>query len=382
MGRQPWVVFGLLTTERRRVAGRQHGGGAHRWSASRCCTASWRRESRLLMISCSSARDRPRGRAGRPTRDDRPAAGVHLLRLDGRLHGPSRPSGSCLIAVLWLGYFVLEGFDFGVGMLLPVLAHADARAPGDDQHDRTGLGRQRGLADRRRRRDVRGLPAVVRHALLGLLPGAVPDPRRADRARCRVRVLRQARRRRWRAGWDVALVLGTLCPRCCGVWRWRTSCAACRSTPRASSRARFFDLLGPYALLGGLATLQLFLAHGAIFLALKTNGEVRRRASALARAARLVAAASAVVFLALTLVNRATAAAWRSASALSCGLAAALLATALPAARAARFAATSGAIVLRSPGCSSACSRTRWCRPPTRRLDLTTMNAASTPTTR
>ena len=28
----------------------------------------------------------------------------------------------CLIAVLWGGYFLLEGFDFGVGMLLPVLA--------------------------------------------------------------------------------------------------------------------------------------------------------------------------------------------------------------------------------------------------------------------
>ena len=27
-----------------------------------------------------------------------------------------------LIAVLWIGYFTLEGFDFGVGMLLPVLA--------------------------------------------------------------------------------------------------------------------------------------------------------------------------------------------------------------------------------------------------------------------
>src|SRR5947199_6654792 len=27
----------------------------------------------------------------------------------------------CLIAVLWSGYFLLEGFDFGVGMLLPVL---------------------------------------------------------------------------------------------------------------------------------------------------------------------------------------------------------------------------------------------------------------------
>lgn len=31
----------------------------------------------------------------------------------------------CLIAILWIGYFVLEGFDFGVGMLLPFLARGD-----------------------------------------------------------------------------------------------------------------------------------------------------------------------------------------------------------------------------------------------------------------
>src|SRR3712207_5198954 len=30
-----------------------------------------------------------------------------------------------LIAVLWIGYLVLEGFDFGVGMLLPVLGRND-----------------------------------------------------------------------------------------------------------------------------------------------------------------------------------------------------------------------------------------------------------------
>ena len=30
-----------------------------------------------------------------------------------------------LIAVLWIGYFVLEGFDFGVGMLVPILGRND-----------------------------------------------------------------------------------------------------------------------------------------------------------------------------------------------------------------------------------------------------------------
>jgi cytochrome d ubiquinol oxidase subunit II len=32
-----------------------------------------------------------------------------------------------LIAVLWIGFFFLEGFDFGVGMLLPFLGKDDAR---------------------------------------------------------------------------------------------------------------------------------------------------------------------------------------------------------------------------------------------------------------
>ena len=40
------------------------------------------------------------------------------------------------------------------------------------------------------------------------------------------------------------------------------------------------DLLNPYALLGGLATLLLFTLHGAVFLALKTDGDVRSRAGA------------------------------------------------------------------------------------------------------
>ena len=43
-----------------------------------------------------------------------------------------------------------------------------------------------------------------------------------------------------------------------------------------------FTLLNPYALLGGLTTAALFLTHGAVFIALKTNGDIRERAGALA----------------------------------------------------------------------------------------------------
>ncbi|MGO1835208.1 MAG: cytochrome d ubiquinol oxidase subunit II, partial [Actinomycetaceae bacterium] len=42
-----------------------------------------------------------------------------------------------LIAVLWTGYLVLEGFDFGVGMLLTVLPSRDPAKR--DRHKRTML---------------------------------------------------------------------------------------------------------------------------------------------------------------------------------------------------------------------------------------------------
>ena len=54
---------------------------------------------------------------------------------------------------------------------------------------------------------------------------------------------------------------------------------------------RFFNLLNPYALLGGLTTLLLFLTHGAIFIALKTDGPIRERARGLARCGSASAAA-------------------------------------------------------------------------------------------
>ena len=61
-----------------------------------------------------------------------------------------------------------------------------------------------------------------------------------------------------------------------------------------------FTLLNPYALLGGVTTLLLFLTHGAMFLALKTDGEIRHRARALAVRLGVAAAVAAVAFLAWT----------------------------------------------------------------------------------
>ena len=77
--------------------------------------------------------------------------------------------------------------------------------------------------------------------------------RRADPARGGLRVPRQDRQR------PLAPQLGhrdhraaRRCPRCCGAWRSRTSCAACRSTSTTQYTGTLLTLLNPYALLGGL----------------------------------------------------------------------------------------------------------------------------------
>jgi cytochrome d ubiquinol oxidase subunit II len=61
-----------------------------------------------------------------------------------------------------------------------------------------------------------------------------------------------------------------------------------------------FDLLNPYALLGGLTTLLLFFTHGVLFVALKTEGDIRRRARILAVRAGIPTVVVAAAFLGWT----------------------------------------------------------------------------------
>src|SRR5690606_9264009 len=72
----------------------------------------------------------------------------------------------------------------------------------------------------------------------------------------------------------------------------------------------FFNLLNPYALLGGLVTLTVFLVHGAVFVALKTVGDIRERAHAFAQRVGAVAAVLAVVFIGWTAASAGEVAVW------------------------------------------------------------------------
>ena len=68
--------------------------------------------------------------------------------------------------------------------------------------------------------------------------------------------------------------------------------------------ASLLDLLHPYALLGGLVTLTVFLTHGANFLALRTTGEVSDRARATGRRAAPLAVLLAAGFVVWTLADQ------------------------------------------------------------------------------
>ena len=98
---------------------------------------------------------RPAGAAdeGGKRRRDESAVPAHapgwLLATDVQLH----TLWFIVVAFFWTGFFVLEGFDFGVGDAAHDRRPDRERAPRRARRDRPVLGRQRGLADRRRRGD-------------------------------------------------------------------------------------------------------------------------------------------------------------------------------------------------------------------------------------
>ena len=105
---------------------------------------------------------------------------------------------------------------------------------------------------------------------------------------------------RWCRGWDSAIFFGSLLPAILWGVAFGNIVRGIRLNAAGNYAGSFFDLLNPYALLGGLTTLALFVTHGAIFLSLKTNGDVRARARALAARTGIVAVVFAGGFLSWT----------------------------------------------------------------------------------
>ena len=262
-----------------------------------------------------------------------------------------------LIAVLWIGYFCLEGFDFGVGMLLPVLARNDTERrvmynsvgpvwDGNEVWVLVAGGATFAAFPEWYATLFSGFYLPLLLILVGLIVRGLAFEYRAKRDDDR-----------WRARWDLALIIGSVVPALLWGVAFANIVAGVPIDADKEFTGNLFTLLNPFGLLGGLVTLTLFATHGALFVALKTDGEIRHRARALALRIGAVAAVLAVVFLVWTQVKTGT-----PASAVLFVVAALALVGGLVAARAGRegwaFLGTFVTIGLAVAGCSSGCSPT------------------------
>ncbi|MCW2841878.1 MAG: cydB [Aeromicrobium sp.] len=215
-----------------------------------------------------------------------------------------------LIAVLWVGYLVLEGFDFGVGMLMAVLAK-------DDRERRVLLNTIGPVWDGNE---------VWLIVAGGATFAAFPEwyatmfsgfylPRLLILIALIVRIIGiEFRSKRddaaWRRRCDTAIVIGSVVP----AVLWGVALAnIVRGVPIDADKeyvGGLLDLLNPYGLLGGLVTLSVFLVHGAFFVGLKTEGPIRERAIELGVRAGVVAAALTTLFVVWTAVRDGGTAVW------------------------------------------------------------------------
>ena len=194
-----------------------------------------------------------------------------------------------LIAVLFLGFLVLEGFDFGVGMLMAPLG-----ASGD------------GDPDVRRRAVLNTIGPVwdanevwlitAGAAMFAAFPNwyaslfsALYLPLLAILFGMILRIVGIEWRGKindpqWRRWADIGIALGSWLP----AILWGVAFAILlRGLPLdadGNSTAGIGDVLSPYTLLGGLATASLFAFYGSVFIALKTAGVIRDDAFRFGRA--------------------------------------------------------------------------------------------------
>ena len=254
-----------------------------------------------------------------------------------------------LIGVLWIGYFVLEGFDFGVGMLL--------RALGRDRTDKRMIIHTIGPVWDGNEVWLLTAGGATFAAFPGWYASLFSGFYLALFLILAALIVRgvsfefwgKEDSPRWRATWEWTAVAGSFLAALLWGVGWANIVHGVPMNAAHNVTASLWELLHPYALLGGLVTLSLVLAHGAIFLALRTSGEMVARARAVARPASLAAAALLAGFLVWTAFDQDAGGVKVAAQVVAAGAVACAAAAALALARehdGRAFALSAGAIVL------------------------------------
>ena len=197
-----------------------------------------------------------------------------------------------LIAVLWTGYLVLEGFDFGVGMLLRPFSRNDTERrllintigpvwDGNEVWLLVAGGATFAAFPEWYATMFSGFYLPLLLILLALIIRGVAFEWRG-----------KIHDDRWRERWDWCITIGSWVPAVLFGVAFGNLVRGVPIDADMQYAGDFFDLLNPFSLLAGVVTTLVFLMHGAIFLALKTDGPVRERAGVLA--ARLAIPTTAV----------------------------------------------------------------------------------------
>jgi cytochrome d ubiquinol oxidase subunit II len=188
-----------------------------------------------------------------------------------------------VIAAFWIGFFVLEGFDFGVGMLHTVVGRSDtARRVALNTIGPFWDGNEVWLvvAGAGTFAAFPGWYATMFSALyLALLLVLAALMARG----VAFEYYNKSENARWRTTWTWCTTIGSLLiPLLLGVGLGDLL-SGLPLNSHHDFTGDFFSLLTPYGLWTGLTLVALCLLHGATFLKLKTTGVVRERARSLAR---------------------------------------------------------------------------------------------------
>ncbi|MFD3538014.1 cytochrome d ubiquinol oxidase subunit II [Streptomyces sp. NPDC058662] len=209
-----------------------------------------------------------------------------------------------LIAVLWTGYFFLEGFDFGVGVLTKLLARdrTEKRVlintigpvwDGNEVWLLTAGGATFAAFPEWYATLFSGFYLPLLLILVCLIIRGVAFEYRHKRPEDR-----------WQTNWEHAIFWTSLIP----AFLWGVAFANIVRGVKIDQDMEYvgglLDLLNVYSILGGLVTLTLFTFHGAVFTSLKTVGDIRDRSRVLAGRLGAVTAVLALGFLLWTQASR------------------------------------------------------------------------------
>ena len=204
------------------------------------------------------------------------------------------------IAVLWTGFFVLEGFDFGVGILRGVVGKTDVERrvaintigplwDGNEVWLIVAAASMFAAFPAWYATMFSGFYVALVLLLVALIARGVSFEFRGKRDS-----------ERWRRNWDrLSTAASLLAPFLIGV----ALANLLHGVPIDADQeftGSFIDLLNPYSLFAGLTLVLLCVLHGSTFLGLRTDGIVRERATTVAGRASIVTGVALLVFVTWT----------------------------------------------------------------------------------